>query len=548
MAELTSSQNISRNPRTSSNSIYTLIERVVINLLKRFRFLEIGVVENIDSENFMVRCRLLGRKDSNTQQGRLTKWLKVYTIFASNDEGICALPNRGDYGVVMFRNADQCGGMFFGMHFGAKKLVPNKNRGENEEKIHPRDILIKRNGSWLLIKGDFPEHFGDIELWHKDENFALITRGYEQFFVKDGLQFDMQRWSNQHSPPFEYKVADWIRTKNEYKANHQVYGFIYNLFIRRRKITIVPPKPDCENESVAINQANASTGSVYNSGNTVVSAEKYSGQNQYSSGEMYSSDKESSTSSSEGSKGSIEIDKLDPRVFKTHICDGTRRVDDDIIEKMLVQGDPERQHLLFRMHKHSYPKIASVGTDLTGMTIQSKEDESIHTYIDANMDFYHESHSVIKTYVDKDQSYILLFTQYRDQYKNFMIGTRDGQNFIDTHGGKDVEKVEWKALYKSFAYELDEFDKLENTDDLVIDDQTERAITGIPQLGGEYTDDDVQKYWTNFWNNKNAVNETTIQEAKTAIHGWMESGADQSHNDFHKAALETTFSAEKLEV
>ncbi|MFA5395999.1 MAG: phage baseplate assembly protein V [Methanogenium sp.] len=531
MAELTSSQNISRNPRTSSNSIYTLIERVVINLLKRFRFLEIGVVENIDSENFMVRCRLLCRKDSDTQQGRLTKWLKVYTIFASNDEGICALPNRGDYGIIMFRNADQCGGMFFGMHFGAKKLVPNKNRGENEEKIRPRDILIKRNGSWLLIKGDFPEHFGDIELWHKDENFALITRGYEQFFVKDGLQFDMQRWSNQHSPPFEYKTADWIRTKNEYKANHQAYGFIYNLFIRRRKITIIPPKPDCENESVAINQANAAAVAVYNAGNTVVVADSST----------------NITSETDVSKGSTGIDELDPRVFKTHICDGKRRVDDDIIEKTLIQGDPERQHLLFKMHKHSYPKTASVGTDLTSMTIQSKEDESIHTYIDANMDFYHESHSVIKTYVDKDQSYILLFTQYRDQYQNFMVGTREGQNFIDTHGGKDVEKVEWKALYKSFAYELDEFDKLENTDDLVIDDQTERDITGIPQLGGEYTDDDVQKYWTNFWNNKNAVNDITIQDAKTAIQDWIKTGADQSHSEINQIVFETT-SSEELEV
>ena len=110
MAELTSSQNISRNPRTSSDTLYTLIEMVVINLLKRLRFLEIGTVENLDTENYSVRCKLLGRKDTKTGQPRLTKWLKVYSIFASEDEGMCAMPNRGDYGLIMFRHADESGG------------------------------------------------------------------------------------------------------------------------------------------------------------------------------------------------------------------------------------------------------------------------------------------------------------------------------------------------------------------------------------------------------------------------------------------------------
>ncbi|MFA5154358.1 MAG: hypothetical protein WC554_17545 [Clostridia bacterium] len=481
MAELTSSQNISRNPRTSSDWIYVLIERSVINILKRFRFLEIGTVENLDTENYAVRCKLLGRKDTKTGEPRLTKWLKVYSIFASEDEGICAMPNRGDYGLVMFRHADESGGLFFGLHFGAKKTVPVKKRGTVTESLHPKDVLIKRNGSWMLIVGK-EEHRGDIELWHKDENFALISRGYEKFFMKDGLQVDIQRWSNQHSPGYEYKTMEWIRKKSDYVSTTQVYGYLYDMIIRRRRITITPPKmaTDATADLPRDPLSNSTT-------------------------------------------------KLDARVEQTHICDFKRKVHDELVQKSLIQGDPDKSHLLFTMHKHEYPKTAGPGKDLTNMSVQQDEDEAIHTYVDANLDFKHNSHAIIKTYVDKNSSYITLFSNFKANFQYFTVYTSEGVSRIDTLGGADEEMVKFKQIYDTFAYEMDEFDKLDNTDDLVVDDIEQRGITGIPQVGGEYTDDDVANYWTKFYDKLKGGKETTTpNDCVAAIGNWIDSGAQKA--------------------
>ncbi len=480
MAELTSSQNISRNPRTSSDWIYVLIERSVINILKRFRFLEIGTVENLDTENYAVRCKLLGRKDTKTGEPRLTKWLKVYSIFASEDEGICSMPNRGDYGLVMFRHADESGGLFFGLHFGAKKTVPVKKRGRVTESLHPKDVLIKRNGSWMLIVGK-EEHRGDIELWHKDENFALISRGYEKFFMKDGLQVDIQRWSNQHSSGYEYKTMEWIRKKSDYVSTTQVYGYIYDMIVRRRRITITPPKGIVDAEAGLPRDPMSAEGK-----------------------------------------------KLDARVEQTHMCDYKRAVHDELVEKTLIQGDTGQNHILFKMHKHEYPKQAGPGTDLTNMGVNEEGDEAYHTYIDANLDFTHNSHSIIQSHTDKNSSFITLFTNFNKNYQYLTVYTSEGVSRIDTVGGKDEDMKVFKSIYNTFAYEINECDKIENTDDLVVDDIEKREITGIPELGGEYTSMDVANYWTSFYEKLNRGKETNATECVDRVGKYVDSGSESA--------------------
>jgi hypothetical protein len=76
---------------------------------------------------------------------------------------------------------------------------------------------------------------------------------------------------------------------------------------------------------------------------------------------------------------------------------------------------------------------------------------------------------------------------------------------------------------------MDEFDKLDNTDDLVVDDIEQRGITGIPQIGGEYTDDDVANYWTKFYDKLKGGKETTTPgDCVAAIGNWIDSGAQKA--------------------
>ena len=436
MAELTTSQNISCNPRTGKDRLFALLQKMVINILKRFRFLEIGEVTNLDVTNYMVRCRLLNRKDTTTGEPRITKWLKVYSVFASDDEGIVAMPNMGDYGVVFFRNGDQCGGMFYGMHFGQKKIVPNKNKGDQTETLHQRDLMLKRNGSWILIDGadgnEVNARYADIELWHKDENYARITRGFEIFHVEDDIQVDIQRWSNHHTSGKEYKVASWIRTKNITNIPGEVYGEVQNIKMRRRKITVAPPVVCC--------------GGGFN----------------------------------QGVEDTYDFDKLDPIVTEQHMTDKGRKVTDTVIDKTLIKPTPDGNRYIFRMSRHESSRNVKGGTDLTSL---APAEFGTQMTVEANLNFFNMSHSVITTLTDSSQSFILMECWFQDNYAYYLMGANASYPYIDFKAQKDTQYLEFKKRFKTFSYEIGEFELLVNTDSLVGDDVEERSVTGLYSPG-----------------------------------------------------------------
>ncbi len=436
MAELTTSQNISGSMKTGKDRLFALLQKMVINILKRFRFLEVGEVTNLDVSNYMVRCRLLTRKDTSTGEGRITKWLKVYSVFASDDEGIVAMPNIGDYGVVFFRNGDQCGGMFYGMHFGQKKVVPNKNKGDLSEELHQRDLMLKRNGSWVLIDGadgdEVNRRYADIELWHKDENYARITKGFEVFHVEDNVQVDIQRWSNHHTQGKEYKICSWIRSKNVTESAGEVYGEVQNIKMRRRKITVTPPVVCC--------------GGGFNQ--TV--------------------------------EDTFDSDKLDPIVTEQHVTDKTRKVKDAVIDKTLIKPTADGNRYIFKMSRHEASRTVERGTDLTAL---APAEFGTQMTVDANLNFLEMAHSVITTLTDSNQSFILMECWFKDNYAYYLMGANENYAYIDSKSQKDGQFLEFKKRFQTFSYEIGEFDMLVNTDSLVNDDIEQRNITGAYEPG-----------------------------------------------------------------
>lgn len=220
MAGLTSSQDIARG-KFSPYVPIGILEKFILNILRRFRFCEIGKVVSIDINKLKVRCELVYRvQDEEKAENRITRWIPVHSIFASVNEGIIAMPNIGDYGIVFFRLADICGGFFLSASWGKKSIYP-----ETHQKLQEKDLLVKRNGSWApLIDKE-----GDIELFHKRQNQLFMSEGYNRvnavetgteenyYNIRGGVAFQQQKMSNQHinrSLGKEFRVAAFEKTKN----------------------------------------------------------------------------------------------------------------------------------------------------------------------------------------------------------------------------------------------------------------------------------------------------------------------------------------------
>jgi hypothetical protein len=173
----TASQNITRNHGGGKSAFFVIIENIVLSVLKRFRFLEVGIVTEVDARIARVRCNL-------PYQGRESKWLKVYMPFASNGEGIFAMPNVGDHGLVFFILGDLNAGIFINASWGGAIEVPDTG-------VIPtgKDVIIKRNGSWFKINGT-----SKVDVVHKKGNAVTLTDGYVLGKTPDGQRFSAQKY------------------------------------------------------------------------------------------------------------------------------------------------------------------------------------------------------------------------------------------------------------------------------------------------------------------------------------------------------------------
>lgn len=198
MGSLTSGQSFTRNIYTSKNKFIMLIEKIVLTIMRRFRFPEIAEVTSTNPEKMEVKCKLLYHTDKNGKI-RETKWLKVYSPFATKDNGFAVPPRIGDMGIVVFRNGDTNSGIFWGLEFGDKSTPP-----ETDEKLQDKDCVLKNNGSWVRIKPN-----SDIQFRHNDnlklgdKNEVYIGDSYVKVTVPEldiGALFEDQIPSNNRTP------------------------------------------------------------------------------------------------------------------------------------------------------------------------------------------------------------------------------------------------------------------------------------------------------------------------------------------------------------
>ena len=173
----TASQKITRNPGGSLSNTYVMIEKIVLGVLKRFRFMEVGVVTAVDPKIARVKCHLV-------YQDRESKWLKIYMPFASRREGIWAMPNVGDHGLVFFMLGDLNSGLFFNGTWGGDIEAPVAGTSPSA-----KDILIKRNGSWFRVKPN-----GDLQGKHRDGNEFEVTKGFVRTQTNDGQKSVNQKY------------------------------------------------------------------------------------------------------------------------------------------------------------------------------------------------------------------------------------------------------------------------------------------------------------------------------------------------------------------
>ena len=197
----TASQNITRNHGGGKSAFFVIVENIVLSVLKRFRFLEVGIVTEVDARIARVRCNL-------PYQGRESKWLKVYMPFASNGEGIFAMPNVGDHGLVFFILGDLNAGIFINASWGGAIEIP-----VTDESAQAKDVIIKRNGSWFRLRPD-----GIVDGVHKNGNRIRISDGFVrtstpdqivQILQSDGETVNWQTFYGQKHVDQHYYIKDY---------------------------------------------------------------------------------------------------------------------------------------------------------------------------------------------------------------------------------------------------------------------------------------------------------------------------------------------------
>lgn len=186
----TSSQHIIRNPGAGNGGFFTAVERIVKIVLKKFRFVEVGIVSAVDPKIGRVKCNLV-------YQGRESKWMKVFMPFASNNEGIWAMPNVGDHGLVFFILGDLNAGIFMNCSWGGAIEIP-----DTEEPAQAKDVIIKRNGSWLRLRPN-----GIVDGVHKNGNRIRISDGFVRSSTPDQIA-NGETWYGQKQVAQHYFIKE----------------------------------------------------------------------------------------------------------------------------------------------------------------------------------------------------------------------------------------------------------------------------------------------------------------------------------------------------
>lgn len=212
----TASQNITRNHGGGKSAFFVIIENIVLSVLKRFRFLEVGIVTEVDARIARVRCNL-------PYQGRESKWLKVYMPFASNGEGIFAMPNVGDHGLVFFILGDLNAGIFINASWGGAIEIP-----ETDESAQAKDVIIKRNGSWFRLRPN-----GIVDGVHKNGNRIRISDGFVRTSTPDQT-VDGETWYGQkhvaqhyyikeHRPGAKWEALGFTKSETKKQQSAEIY-------------------------------------------------------------------------------------------------------------------------------------------------------------------------------------------------------------------------------------------------------------------------------------------------------------------------------------
>ncbi len=230
----TTHQYITRKLNLCRGVIFADIEKIVLYILKKFRFLEIGEVIAVWPEKGRVKCRMINQK------GKTSKWMKVISPFASRFEGIYAMPNVGDFGGILFALGDLCNGYYFGSFWGEKTPVPTYSRTGKE-------IVITRNGSTVAIEPN-----GNIRLKHRDGNEVLLTPGNVQQKTPDGQKNVTQKYYVAKRTAGTKEPFDAIAyAKNEAKNQKDVVLF---------KRSVEEPEGSISSYHCLVDQKNAALG------------------------------------------------------------------------------------------------------------------------------------------------------------------------------------------------------------------------------------------------------------------------------------------------
>lgn len=403
-------------PRNSSVKttfgMWSALEKFVLSIMERFHFPEIGKVVQVFASEMEVTVEFPYRPallmNSSSQSGNVvSKRLKVFSIFASNDEGICAPPNVGDWGICFFRAGDTNSGFFFGFHWGKINKVPKIHNTE----MQPKWLVIKRNDSHILID----EH-SDIELWHKNKNQVYISEGYETVVTPTNQNLQIQAWCNQHTPPTEFKLMTWIKTTDGKENETQVDGKTHTVQLHRRRITLWNM-----NESPCPYDSNLVTNS------------------------------------------SAKISDL---MYQSYTADGTYDVFDEVVQKTITTKDSRKKWYTGSIKKHTIKYKVGVGTSLLRPTFSSREDYE-ETW-DFN---WHKEDQVLalkETVINKSSVTYTDSVWFKTHQSFTQYTANEQKSFIEqlSRSGDQAIKTYKDAIAK-FRYEIDECEQMAVTDDTV---------------------------------------------------------------------------------
>jgi len=151
-----------------------VVKQIISDELESYRFPEIGIVSSVDAKNMRIKC-ILPHHLADIGGERETKWIKVYSVGASNDEGVVKVPRLGDEVLVIFKYGEVNCALSSLQGWGDKCKAP-----QTHEEIQYGDQFIKNAGSWTRI-----EPSGNIEFYHKDKIQGYIGSSFIRFIAPE---------------------------------------------------------------------------------------------------------------------------------------------------------------------------------------------------------------------------------------------------------------------------------------------------------------------------------------------------------------------------